>query len=171
MAFVAWVAVAALPSFGCSKPQPPQITVKDLKVTDVDFGGLTVTVNAEAYNPNAIPLTIQHVSGSARLEGMYELGSATVSTPMNLPAGARTAVSVPLAMKWQKLTTMAVVASGAESIPYTLTGTMAVGGEQLSIELPFQVQGTVTRKQLLQAATVPAIPDDSSHFPPAAPAR
>jgi len=165
-ALTAFIAVAALQSSGCSKPEPPQITVKDAKVTEVDLGGLTVAVNADAYNPNKIPLTIQSVTGTVRVDGKYDLGSVTVSKAMSLPAGAHTPVSVPLAMKWQNVTTMTALATSTQSIPYTVTGTVAVGGEQLSLELPFQVQGTLTREQITQAV-VRSLPAGLPGFPSA----
>jgi LEA14-like dessication related protein len=160
MVFAAVMAIAA-----CSKPQPPEITVKDAKVTAVDMVGLTVSVNAEAFNPNNIPLTIQRVSGSAKIDGKVDLGVVTVSTPMNLPAGARTPIAVPLTMKWQNVTALTSLAAGAPSVPYTVTGTVAVGGEKLSIELPFQVQGTMTREQITQAA-IRSIPLNLPGFAP-----
>lgn len=169
-ALAAFIALAAFPSFGCSKPEPPQITVKDAKVTNVDLAGLTVSVNAEAYNPNKIGLTIQSVTGSAKLDGKYDLGAVTVSTPMSLPAGARTPITVPLAMKWQNAMTVTAIAASAESIPYTVAGSVAVGGERLSIELPFEVQGTLTRAQIMQAA-IRSIPTGLPGFPPVAPTQ
>ena len=161
-------AFALVPAFGCSKPQPPQITVKDAKVTEVSLAGITVAVDAEAYNPNAVPLTVQSFSGSAKLDGKYDLGAVTVTTPTNLPAGERTPITVPMAMPWQGVTTMASLAGGSGAIPYTVTGTVKIGGERLAVELPFQVQGTLTREQIVQSAirSVPGfVPTVPTAFP------
>lgn len=167
-ALAALFVVALAPTLGCSKPEPPQITVKDAKVTDVSLAGITVAVDAEAYNPNAVPLTIQSFSGSAKLDGKYDLGAVTVTTPTSLPAGARTPITVPMAMPWQGVSTMATLAMGSGAIPYTVTGTVKVGGERLAIDLPFQVQGTLTREQIAQSAirSVPGfVPTVPTSFP------
>ena len=164
------LAAVALQSAACSKPQPPEISVKAAKVTDVNLAGLTVAVETELYNPNKFPMTLQSVTGNVKLEGKYDLGQVTVSTPVSLPAGERTAASVPLAVKWQNAGTVAALAGSAATIPFTVTGTASVGGEKLSLEVPFQVQGTVTREQLTQAA-LRSIPTSLPGFPPVAPAR
>ncbi|WP_394821712.1 LEA type 2 family protein [Pendulispora albinea] len=165
LALGAFLAVAALPLLGCSKPQPPQITVIDAKVTGIDLAGLTVDVHAEAVNPNKFPLMLQSVTGSATLDGKYELGAVTVTKPVTLPAGERTAISAPLTMKWQNVTTLASLVAGAESIPFTVKGDAAIGGEKLQVSVPFQVQGTLTRAQITQSAlrSIPTLPG----FPPA----
>ncbi|WP_394831201.1 LEA type 2 family protein [Pendulispora rubella] len=160
------VAAVALQSLACSKPQPPEITVKDAKVTEVNAGGLTVAVNAELYNPNKFPMTLQSVTGNVKLEGKYDLGQVTVSTPVSLPAGARTPATVPLVMKWQNAGSMAALVTGGETIPFTVAGTAAVGGEKLSVDVPFQVQGSVTRAQIGQAV-MRSFPG----FPPVVPSK
>ncbi len=107
------------------------------------------------------------MSGTVRIDNKYELGKVTVPVPTTLPAHARTPLSVPLSMNWQNLTTLTGIMTGsaqAETIPYTVTGTVAVGGEKLSFDVPFQVQGTLTRQQIMQAAVgsipggLPALP-------------
>ena len=146
--FVALVA-ASLSIFGCSQPSAPEITVKAARVTELSLSGLTLAVDAEAFNPNDITLNVQRVSGTVRIDDKYELGKVTVPVPTTLPARARTPLSVPLAMKWQNLTILTGIAARSETIPYTVTGTVAVGGEKLSLDVPFQVQGTLTREQIM----------------------
>lgn len=144
----------------CSKPDPPQITVKEARIIGLDANGVTVQVRVDATNPNAVALSVQSVTGNVKLDGKHDLGTITVPKPVSLPAKATTPLDVPLVAKWQSLATLTQLAAAQRTIPFTVDGTVAVGGESLSINVPFQTSGSVTREQLTEAAirSIPQIP-------------
>ena len=37
-------------------------------------------------------------------------------------------------------------------MPYDVDGTVELGGDSLSVDLPFQLSGTITHEQMVQAA-------------------
>jgi LEA14-like dessication related protein len=143
---------------GCSKPVPPTLTIKAAKLTQIDLASVVVQVQAEAYNPNSIALSVQSVNAKVQLDGKYDLGNVTVAHAVSLPAQARTEVAFPLAMKWSDVGTLATLAGQKRPIPYTVTGTVAVGGGRLSAELPFRANGVITHDELTKAALRSVLP-------------
>lgn len=155
---VAIVAFAAV--IGCSKPQPPQLTPQQAKVTSVDATGFDMNVKMDAFNPNAFELTVQSVVAHVIVDGNQDLGTVTASQPITLPANAHTALEVPMNVKWKNATGFAAIAAARRAVPYTLDGTATVGGNRLNVDIPFKLQGTMTPEQLQQAGlkSLQAIP-------------
>jgi LEA14-like dessication related protein len=144
---VALIATAA----ACSKPQPPQLTPKEAKVTAVDISGFDMRVKMEAFNPNAVDLSVRSVVAHVVVDGNQDLGTVTSSTVVNLPANARTVIDVPMNVKWTNVGVVASLAAAKKPVGYTVDGTATVGGERLNVDIPFKVTGTITPEQLQQA--------------------
>jgi LEA14-like dessication related protein len=144
----------------CSKPDPPVLTPKSAKVTAVTLAGVDITVDVEAYNPNGVELSARGVTGKVVLDGRYDLGTTTVSKIISLPAGARTDLEVPLAVTWKDAAALVPLATSNRTIPFTIDGTVTVGGARLNVDLPFHLAGSMTHDELVQATTrsLPAIP-------------
>lgn len=135
----------------CSKPQPPQLTPKEAKVTSVDLSGFDMRVKLEAFNPNGVDLSVRTVVAHVIVDGNQDLGTVTASQPFNLPANARTVIDVPMSVKWKNVGSVASIAAAKRPVPYTVDGTATVGGERLNVDVPFKMSGTLTAEQLQQA--------------------
>lgn len=149
--------VLALAFVGCSKPEPPVLTPKQATVASVSLTDIAFHLSVEAYNPNAIDLSAQSVTGKVTLDGKYDLGTTTIAQAVKLPAGTRTLIDVPLAMKWNDLGALASLAAANRAIPYAIDGTEKIGGERLNIELPFHMVGTLTHEDLVKV-TMDSLP-------------
>jgi LEA14-like dessication related protein len=147
-------------SFGCSKPDPPVLTPKSAKLSAISVAGVSFDLSVEAYNPNSVELSARSVTGKVVVDGKYDLGAATISTPISLPAGARTTLDVPLALNWHDVGALAQLAAQSRPVPYTVDGTVTVGGERLNVDLPFHMTGTITHEKLVEVTTrsLPTIP-------------
>jgi LEA14-like dessication related protein len=156
--FVAAGCLVAL--IACSKPDPPVLTPKSARVTQVSLAGVDLMLDVEAMNPNAVELAIREVSGKVVLDGKYDLGIATVAAPIRLPAGARTEVAVPMALTWKDVSALATLAASSRAVPFTVDGTVNVGGERLNVDVPFHLTGTLTHDDLVKAAqrSLPGLP-------------
>lgn len=155
------VAAALFASFvACQKPEAPTITPKEASVTAVGPQGLQLLVRVEALNPNRTALSAQSVTAKAVLAGKWNMGTVTISKPVVLPPKTPTVIDLPMTMPWADLQTLGVLAMSQGPVPYVLTGTFAVGGEKLNIDIPFSIQGTITREQIASAALkgLPPIP-------------
>ncbi len=156
IAFLALLAVV----FSCSKPKPPQITVKSGQVTRIDPQGIEVVAHIEAFNPNSYALSVRGISGTLLLDGRVDLGKVTIDKPISIPAGGHVPIDVPIASTWNDLAAVAALAASNRSIPYTMTGTVTVGGESLSVDVPYRLDGTITHEQIVRAAlgSIPKLP-------------
>ncbi len=54
-------------------------------------------------------------------------------------------------MKWKDLASIAALAAQSRGVPYQVSGTVAIGGETLNVDLPFRLAGTITHEQLVTA--------------------
>ena len=150
----------ALATSACSKPEPPTLVPKEVKVTAVSTAGLSVLVKTEATNPNRITLSVQSVTGKAKLDGKWDLGTVTIAKPAVLPPNVPTMVDVPLTMPWKDVSVLGMLASSPGPVPYDIEGTVTIGGEKLNVDLPFRLSGTITREEIANAAlrSLPVIP-------------
>ena len=147
------LSLVALVVVGCSKPDPPVLTPQSAKVTGVTFAGVSLELRLEAFNPNSSELSARSVTGKVVLDGRVDLGTAKVASAIRLPAGARTTLDVPLALTWTDVSALAVLASSNRAIPYTIDGTVTVGGERLNVDLPFHMDGSITHEEMVQATS------------------
>lgn len=149
-AAVAYLA-ALLAVASCKKPEPPVLTTKDAKVTQLDPNGMNITVAVDAYNPNAMALSIQSATGHVLLDGKHDLGTVTVQKPVLLPPNAHTALDVPLRMQWPSVATLGLAAAGRPTLPYVVDGVVRIGGERFSVEVPYKATGNLTQAEILKA--------------------
>jgi hypothetical protein len=82
----------------------------------------------------------------------YDLGTATIPKALTLPAGKATKIDVPMAVKWSDMAALAQLATGATAIPFTVDGTVDLGGDSLAVSVPFHIAGNVSHEQLVGAA-------------------
>ncbi|MEB2311246.1 MAG: LEA type 2 family protein [Sorangiineae bacterium] len=146
LASAALVFVAA-----CSRPKPPTITPISIEVTSVGPTAVGLRVNLDVHNPNGFPLVVQKVSGNFVVSGSVDLGSATVDTALSIPANADQRVASDVKLPWTNLAALAPLALSGKPVPYRFAGRATVGGESVNLEVPFQLDGTLTSAQLIQA--------------------
>jgi LEA14-like dessication related protein len=144
----------------CSKPEPPKLVPKEAKVTAVSPAGLSLLLRMEATNPNRVTLSAQSVTGKAKLDGKWDVGTVTIAKPVVLPPNVPTMIDVPLTMPWKDVTVLGALATAPGPVPYVVEGTVTVGGEKLNVDLPFSLSGTITREEIANAAlrSLPTIP-------------
>lgn len=137
----------------CSKPKPPTLVPKAAQVTAIDPQGVTLDLAVEMTNPNGFTLAVQSVSGHVVLADGSDLGEVRVGQAVTLPPGAPTLVKVPMTVHWAGVAVLAANALGGRDLPFTVSGSVAVGGEKLNVEVPYSMAGTITQEQLRRAAT------------------
>lgn len=159
-----WIGIALLAFVtffvACSKPQAPQITPKDARVSAVSPAGLDIVLVVTATNPNSVTLTAQSFTGKAKVANKYDLATVTVNKPISLPPGQPTDLEVPMTLPWSNVAALVELAQAKAPVPYTVEGTVTVGGESLNVNLPFTINGTISPQQFQAAAikNIPAIP-------------
>jgi LEA14-like dessication related protein len=152
----------------CSRPAPPTLSPKSVSVASISPAGLSLDVALDATNPNSIELSAQSAKASVTLDGSIPLGSATLASPVTLPAHATTAIHMPLTVTWDNLAAFVSVAASGKDVPYTVAGTAAVGGADLHVDVPFTIGGTLTHAQIVKVtqASLQGIPGLPGLFGP-----
>jgi hypothetical protein len=145
-------------ALACTKPEPPKLTPKGIRVTSVTSTGLGVEADVDAENPNGFELSATAFTGRLVLDGKLEAGTVRVDQPFALPAHATTELRVPMTFAWSSLAAVAPMATRA-SVPYTVDGTVTIGG-RLSLAIPYALSGTLTQAELVKivASSLPRLP-------------
>lgn len=152
-----FAAPLALVLSACEKPSPPKLTPDSAVVKSVDAKGLTVELTLDAHNTNAVPLVARSVTANIMLDGKVDLGKVEVPTKVKLPSKEHTDVVVPLTLAWKDMLSIGLLAAQKQVIPFTVSGTAEVGTDDVSFDIPFETEGTLTREQL-SSLTINAIP-------------
>lgn len=135
---------------GCAKPQPPAVTPEVARVVRVTGQGVELQVTLRVKNPNAFALDAQEVDGTLFVEGGRKLGTGRAQPHHSIPAQGTAAVQSQVQVAWDDVASLQPFLS-REHLPYTFKGHVTLGGDTLHVTLPFEMQGTLTREQLLQA--------------------
>ena len=161
-----WVVLAVLSLslafwvLGCSAPEPPTLTSEKVVVTKTSPQGLELEVTLNAKNPNSIKLSARSIKAKVTINQSTELAEVTVPTKITLPANKSTQIVVPVKVEWGAAAIVGLAAINSPTVPFTMKGTANVGGDSLNVDLPFTVQGTITRQQLIDAVqgAIPQLP-------------
>ncbi len=132
-------------------------------VKSISLTGLQIDIQVDATNPNGSDLTAQKVTGKVAINGQ-PLG--TIEVPQNtvLPANKTTSITATLNSPWQNVQMLAPLAATGKPIPYTVDGTVTVGGAHLNVDLPFHLDGVVTPQQM-RAAVAASLPKGMPALP------
>jgi LEA14-like dessication related protein len=159
ISFVACI-LLAVAATACEKPALPTFVPVKAVVNAVTPAGVDLTATLTATNPNRIEIPLREVTGHLVLHKTTDLGTITIPFPKTLPAGQTTTMDLPLMVPWKDLLALGQLAGLATDIPYTVDGTVNLGGDLINVEVPYHLEGTVTQAQLLDAArnSISAIP-------------
>lgn len=135
---------------GCSKPEPPSIQPRAIRVASVTPVYLGLAVDLEVHNPNSFPLMIRTARGKLSVGNGVEVGEGQATLGGNVPANASSVVTADLRVNWTNLPALAPVALSASNVPYTFRGIASVGGERLNADIPFTASGEFSREQVIQ---------------------
>jgi hypothetical protein len=144
------VATAAL-VVGCSKPSPPTLAPEQVSVTRIDVTGIALDLAMSATNPNSVDLTASAVSTHVVVDKTHDVGSVTLPNTITLPAGKTTKLDVPVTLKWSDVGLLAQLAASTGAVPYSVDGTLEMGGNLLHVAVPFHFEGSISREQILGA--------------------
>jgi hypothetical protein len=85
----------------------------------------------------------------------HDVGTITLPKSITLPAGKTTRLEVPVALKWSDMGVLAQLATTTGAVPYSVDGTLEMGGSLLHVGVPFHVDGSISREQIVGAMMNP----------------
>jgi hypothetical protein len=136
---------------GCSKPDPPTIVPEKATLMRIDPQGIELAVELTATNTNSVDLIVSDVSSRIVL-GNEEVGTLNLPRTTTLPAGRTTKIVVPISVSWPNVAALARLAAIGAGVPYSVDGTLDMGGNLLHVGVPFHFEGTVPHDQMVRAA-------------------
>lgn len=139
-----------LSTLACS-PQKPTVTPVAARVMAVGNTGLSLDVDIDVHNPNSFPIMAQLVEGTVLLGNGAVLGHGAARPPGSIPANGAARVTTRLDVPWVNVAALAPFAFSAQPVPYVFRGQATIWGESLNIKVPFELNGMLTRDQLLAA--------------------
>jgi LEA14-like dessication related protein len=148
--FAETVLAAFLTLSGCAKPEPPRVTPKAIQVTALGPAAVDLAIELDVYNPNSFPLTAQSVEGSLLLGSGVELARGRAVPEHSIPAKDSATVTTALNVPWTNLGALVPLATSDQPVPYKFVGAARIGGERLNVSVPFELNGQLTRPQLIQ---------------------
>lgn len=137
---------------GCSRPSPPTLSPERVTVTRIDPQGIGLQLEMTAVNPNVRDLSVSAVSSRIVIDKTHEVGRVTVPGEILLPAGRATMLEVPVSIGWSDIGLLAQLAATGGAVPYSVDGTIAMGGLLGPLGVPFHLEGAISHNQLVQAA-------------------
>ncbi|MGA7120883.1 MAG: LEA type 2 family protein [Polyangiaceae bacterium] len=138
-------------ALGCSKPDPPSLVPERATLVRIDSRGIEWRVELEATNPNPLDLTVTNVTSHIVL-GNAELGTLAFPGITTLPARKTTRLDVSVPVSWPNLAVLAQLAAAGNAVPFFVDGTVDLGGSLLHAGVPFHIEGSVSRDQIIRAA-------------------
>ena len=157
LVFAAGMALAI--QIGCNaRPVPPVITPQSAEVVSVTPAGLGMRVRLSAHNPNSYDVMVRTVDAHVTVAGR-DLGTSQSLTPFTLASQRDVPITATLTIPWNDLSGLVAATLATPVIAYHLDGTVAVGVRDVSLNVPFQMDGTMPREQLVSAAMNSFLPN------------
>ena len=133
---IAGVSLAAALLASCAAVEEvvsqPSVSLRDVQVTALDFGGQTFQLDFDIVNPNPFPLPIKSISYGVKLDG-HRFASGSAPGAFTIPASSdgAFAINVDLDLLNTAPQLLFIVREGAHrDIPYSLRG-------ELEVDIPF----------------------------------
>ena len=155
--FAVSIAVSLSILSGCASTDnlvsAPEVSLKDVEVTDLDLSGQTFVLAFDVNNPNPFPLPVKSISYGVDLDG-YRFASGSTSASIMVPAAgdANFAISVELNLMRTAPQLLFIVRDSLKrDIPYQLSGEFALDipmGESVS----FETEGAVRMREISRQA-------------------
>jgi len=167
-------AMAALVVVACSRPAPPILVPKHITVTGITPTAFELELTLDATNPNAVDIVASDVTAHIVIDKRVDVGAALTEQTVNLPANQTTEIKAAISVPWNDLVPLTALAlSERRTFPYTVDGSLALGGDLLHVSVPFHMDGNVGKAQLLRAtmssipsATAPSVSATGDASPP-----
>jgi hypothetical protein len=138
----------------CSRPSPPTLLPKQITLMRIDPQGVELRLELDAANSNSVDLSASNIRSRVVVGGaMQEPGIVRLPAAIILPAGRTTRIDVPLSLDWSSLGALATLMAAGGAVPYSVDGTLDLGGSLLHMGVPFHFEGSIPRDQIVRAVS------------------
>lgn len=136
----------------CTRPSPPTIVPERVRITGLTPTQVDVEVTLNVANPNTLDLVARSLEAHVVIADKFDVGTVEIPVTTVFPAGKTTRLDVPLTVQIRDIAPLAQLALASPSIPYTVDGSVGLGGELLHVAVPYRLSDSVPREQIVRAA-------------------
>src|SRR5579884_1210403 len=124
--------------FGCAPTQilaKPEWRVEGIRIDRIDLSGVSLALAIHLTNPNAVRMTVQHLSYQFYLHDV-EIASGEKSDPFELPGRGSVEIVMPVEVRLKQARELAPMLKGApEEMDYRMEGEVTL--KAMGIERQF----------------------------------
>lgn len=135
---------------GCA-PKTPTLVPQVARVLWVGPSGLRLAIEVDVHNPNSFPIVANAIEGVVELGSGATLGRGLAYPQGTIPAEGASRITTQVDIQWQNLAAFAPFMMSAGPVPYVFKGQALIGGDDINIAIPFQVNGQLTRAEIIAA--------------------
>ncbi len=135
--------------FVACSPKMPTVTPQVARVLWVAPSGVRLAIEVDVHNPNSFPLMADAIEGVIEVGGGSVLGHGLSYPRGTIPPEGVSRVITQVDVQWSNLGALAPFLIGSGPVPYVFKGKARLGGEGLNIAVPFEVNGQLTRAELI----------------------
>jgi LEA14-like dessication related protein len=143
----------ALLASACSRPDPPTLVPERVQLKAFSTKQIDLDVVLDVTNPNTIDLVARNLTAHVIVGGQFDVGTIQIPVSTVFAAQHTTKLDVPLSVQVNDLAGLATLALTSPQIPYTVDGTVGLGGDLLHVEVPYKLSGSVPREVVVRAVS------------------
>lgn len=136
--------VPPLAALGCSKPRPPTLNARSVRVSGTARYQMELSVQLDVHNPNSFPLVMTQVQAKCVLSNGDLLGSGSGATAVTIPASSDQSVEVKLNVELESERALPPFYYRGKPREYVLRGTATFGSDDPKMMVPFSLQSALT---------------------------
>lgn len=145
------------------RPEPPEVQLAGLEITDLSLSHANFLANLKLYNPNSAALDIRGLSFTLFLNDV-RIATGKTAKAFNIPSEAYGEAALHLSSSYLDLLQLSSGLQGKEQLSFRIAGEVKVGGLGfMSITVPIDREGTLplsgSLQQLVPASRRPPIQD------------
>lgn len=137
-------------ALGCS-PKMPTVTPQVARVMWVSPAGVRLAIEVDVHNPNSFPLMANAIEGVIEVGPGSTLGYGTAYPGGTIPAEGASRVITQVDVQWTNIAALTPFLMSPLPVPYVFKGNARIGGDDVNLSVPFEVNGQLTRAELIGA--------------------
>jgi LEA14-like dessication related protein len=110
-----------------------------------------LAIEVDVHNPNSFPLVADAIEGVIEVGPGSTLGYGLAYPRGMIPAEGASRVVTQVDVQWTNMGALTPFLMSSGPIPYVFKGKARVGGDGVSLAVPFEVNGQLTRAELIGA--------------------
>jgi LEA14-like dessication related protein len=134
----------------CS-PKMPTVTPQVARVLWVSPTGVRLAIEVDVHNPNSFPLMADTIEGVIEVGQGSTLGYGMAYPRGTIPAEGAARLTTQVDVQWTNMGALAPFLMSPLPVPYVFKGKARIGGDGVSLAVPFEVNGQLTRAELIGA--------------------